>query len=264
MADIVGSGVPFWTDDTAEWDTLILGGTVWPGIWEISGEGVQRKIDLKKSKGSDKATLKDEGYKNAKLTATGTIWTAEQLSELQAILPEVHPRKSGGDRTAMQLIHPAANLIGIDSVYLTGIKVPRLDGPKGGPLTVELSLIEWVPTPKPVKNASGGGGGQATCMQLGEYRQAAEWLQSALLNFGEVSAAAAASPDDQGLAAVAAAAEAQVAAARATLNAIRCPTPANQPQSDDADESLVDEALDGIADLGETVLDAIDGLTDWS
>jgi hypothetical protein len=153
------SGLAYWADGLSDWDELILGGVKWPGIWSVTGAGVSRKIDLKKSKGADQATLKDEGYKNAKLTATGVLHSAEQWQQLQQVLPDVHPRRQGGDRQPLQLIHPAANLLGIDSVYLTGIKVPTIDAPKGGPLTIVLDFIEWTPKPKPVKNASGQSGG---------------------------------------------------------------------------------------------------------
>lgn len=156
MADVVGTGLAYWLEDSGEWDQLILGGTNWPGIWEIQGEGVERDIDLKKSKGSDQATLKDEGYRNGKFDAVGIIYNDEQWRQLQSLLPEVHPRRKGGDRKALQIIHPQVNVLGIDSAYLTKIRIPELDRTRGGPLVVTLSFIEWVPKPKKVDNASGG------------------------------------------------------------------------------------------------------------
>ena len=178
MTVVVGNGLPFWTGND-DWQEMVLGGIRWPGIWTISGSGAVRNLDMKKAKGSDIATLKDEGYKNAALTATGTIWTAAQWKELQALLPEVHPRRYGGDRTPLQLVHPAANFIGVDSVYLRGISIPELDAAKGGPIIVELDFLEWTPAPKPVTKGTGTGtgkgGGKSKAEEAADRAQS-DWM----------------------------------------------------------------------------------------
>ena len=70
----VATGLSFWHDgDGDSWDKLHMAGEVWPGIWTIDGAGVSRKIDVKRVKGSDQATIKDEGYNPAKITLNGTI-----------------------------------------------------------------------------------------------------------------------------------------------------------------------------------------------
>jgi len=261
----LGTGLAFWTDADGDWDTLVLGGTVWPGIWEISGDGVKRDIDLKKEKGSDKATLKDEGYKNAKIEAVGTIWTLAQWRELQQILPEVHPRRDGGDRQALQIIHPGANLLGIDSVYLTGIKVPSLDKAKGGPLQVTLSLIEWTPTPKPVKEASGTGGGAGGAnTYCTEYQQTLQWLNSTQASYSEIAASAEANPDDEGLAAAQQAMLAQVVAAQNALLLVQCPPRQGKSTSELSEEDLSGEADAGLGDGGETPANTANDLSGFA
>lgn len=255
MADVVGTGLPFWTDDDGDWDTLILGGTVWPGIWELSGDGVSRDIDVKKSKGSDTATLKDEGYQNAKFTATGTIWTAEQFSELQAILPEIHPRRKGGDRQALQIVHPAANLLGIDSVYLKGIKMPALDGPKGGPMTIVLDLIEWVPKPVVPKNTSGGCGKA--------YYDAQKGLAAAVALLASAKAMYDSDPTNAGYATAYTLAVQGKAFAAAEAATTPCSNSGNKAVADLNDEDLSGSADAGLGDDGEDPTGAADGLGDW-
>ncbi len=156
----IATGLQFWTEPDNDWDKLVLGGTVWPGvIADISGDAVARKLDIKKSKGSDKATIKDEGNTNAKFKVTLTIWTEAQWRELQALIPDVHPRRKGGDRRPLQIINPQINLLGINEAYLISIPIPKLDRFKGGPLSFTMGFLEWVPNPKPVRNASGTGKG---------------------------------------------------------------------------------------------------------
>lgn len=144
--------------DTYEWDYLYLAGERWPGICEVSGSGVSRRVDAKATKGSDGAVLKDEGMNLAKLTIKLTLWNEEQWTMLQELLPSVHPRRAGGARTPTSIITPYTRLLGIDNIYITAIPVPALDKSKQI-LTVTMQAIEWVPTPKPVKHGVGGTGG---------------------------------------------------------------------------------------------------------
>jgi len=140
---------------------------MWPGIVTVTGQGPKRKLDLKKPKGSDKARLTDEGYQNAKLKAELSLWEQAHWDSLQELLPIIHPRRKGGDRQPLQIIHPAANLYGIDNVYVTSLPIISLDR-RTQIGTFAIELIEWVPAPKPVKRASGrkGGGGCADLSAL--------------------------------------------------------------------------------------------------
>jgi len=155
----VATGLQFWTEPDNDWDKLVLGGVVWPGvISDISGDAVARNLDIKKSKGSDNATITDEGNTNAKFSVTLTIWTDAQWRELQERIPEVHPRRKGGERKPLQIINPQLNLLGINEAYLISIPIPKLDRFKGGPLDFTMGFLEWVPNPKPVKVNTGGSG----------------------------------------------------------------------------------------------------------
>jgi hypothetical protein len=160
VAEPVPTGLTYWDDrdDPLAWDTLLLDGEVWPGIAEISGAGVSRKIDVKKAKGQDGATIKDEGYQLAKLTITITIYSEYQWGELQRLLPTVHPRRKGGSRTPMAITNPQANLLGVTQIYIDKISYPTKPKAKDGLCSIVMSAIEWAPAPKPVKKAAGGTG----------------------------------------------------------------------------------------------------------
>lgn len=168
----------YWEDPNTDWEKLVLGGVLWPGIVVDIDANVERKLDVKKSKGQDKATIKDEGYRPAPIKVVLMIFTREQWVELQAILPQFHPRQQGGTRTPLQIAHPAVNLLNIDSVYIRKISSPKVDGPKGGPALITIELLEFVEAPKAVKGGAGTGGpkGTGTSTQAQDNDAAADAL----------------------------------------------------------------------------------------
>jgi len=157
----VATGLTWWHDaDGFTWDRLHLAGETWPGLWVVTGQGVSRKLDVKRVKGSDQATIADEGYNPSKMTLNGTIWTREQWRDLQKLLPLIHPKRKGGSRTPLQIIHPQANFLGVDNVYVESIGNPDLDR-STGIMTISIGVLEWVPVPKPVKKSTGKGAGKS-------------------------------------------------------------------------------------------------------
>ena len=163
---------------TYEWDYLYLAGELWPGIWEVSGAGVSRRVDAKATKDSDGAVLKDQGMNLAKLTLKGTLWEPDQWVNLQKLLPTVHPRRPGGARTPTSIITPYTKLLGIENIYITAIPIPQLDKGKQI-LTVTMQAIEWVPAPKPVKKGAGSGT-TGTTAKLEEFADLAGDVAEAL------------------------------------------------------------------------------------
>jgi len=139
--------LPWISDDTLLWDTLIIGGEVWPGVPTVTVEAT-RAVDLQKKKGDDGANLVDQGYEPAKVTLTLRLWMQDQWDELQRLLPTVHPRRKGGIRTPVDIVHPATQLVGVRQIYITKIGSPTADK---GVLTIVLDAVEWFPQPKPAK-----------------------------------------------------------------------------------------------------------------
>ena len=180
--DSAVSGLPYWDqrDWQDAWDILVLGEDEWPGVWEISGAGVSRKIDIKKQAGTDGSTMTDEGYQPAQLTITGTIWTKDQWSELQRLIPKIHPRKPGGSRTPMEIYHPQSSLLGITQIYINKIGIPKKPSSGNGLLELSMSAVEWVPSPKPVKTGAGTGAAPTAAEAADEKAATIEDLKNKL------------------------------------------------------------------------------------
>ncbi len=131
---------------------MALGGKIYPGIASVSCPA-KRNVDVKKDGKSDGATLQDKGYDPSPVTITLRIVSEEQWDEFQTLLPDVHPRKAGGVRNVLEIVHPKANLLGIFLVYISEIEIGDPTADAG--LTITLKAIE-TKKPVPVKNAGTG------------------------------------------------------------------------------------------------------------
>lgn len=144
--------LPWLADSTLLWDTLILGGDVWPGLPTVDVQ-VSRSIDAQKKKGDDGANLVDQGYEPAKVKITLRLWLADQWSDLQRLLATIHPRRKGGVRTPLEIVHPATQLVGVRTIYVTAIGNPTPGtGADTGSMTISLDALEWFPEPKVAKS----------------------------------------------------------------------------------------------------------------
>jgi hypothetical protein len=143
--------LPWVGDSDLLWDTLILGGEVWPGLPTVESTS-SRSVDAQKKKGDDGASLVDQGYEPAKVKITIRVWLREQWEELQRLLATIHPRKKGGIRTPVDIMHPETQLKGVRQIYFTtiGTATPGR-GAEHGSMTITLDAIEWFPAPKPAK-----------------------------------------------------------------------------------------------------------------
>ena len=166
--------------ENQEWDTLILGGEVFPGVATISGSGLKRKIDIKKPKGSDGASLKDEGYEPAKLAVELLIHRIADWDLLQALLPIINPRKKGGVRSPLSITHPVTRSLGINSIYVDSIPVFEHDK-RNQWIKFRFTAIEWFPGPKPVKKGAGSKGSNKADEQKTD--EAAEAIEDAVAGF---------------------------------------------------------------------------------
>lgn len=145
-----------WADGS--WDTLVLDGTVMPGVWRIKG-AVSRDVQAVKAKGADAPALKDNGQNAGTLTIEGDVWTERggrdisRLVALEAFLARIQPRKPGGLKTPTSILHPIASLVGISQVYIPGYEVAL----SGGKLTVTFTNVtEWYPEEDTGKKAQQG------------------------------------------------------------------------------------------------------------
>ena len=151
---------PYWIDrgqeaDGTAWNSVILGSSFLPGIAVVTCS-VARDVDAKKTKGQDGATLEDNGVEPAEIGIELTLPRRDDWELWQQVLPDIHPRRPGGPRTPLEIVHPAPNMLGIRNIYVKEI-IPEPPTAKGG-MKVTLRCVEWFPAPKPVKAAAGKAG----------------------------------------------------------------------------------------------------------
>ncbi len=144
--------IAWWLDGTLVWDLLWLGGDLMPGLATVDAE-VARKIDIQPVKGSDGATIADEGYIPSPINIALKLWLKAHWLEWQRVLPAIHPRQIGGLRRPLEIWHPAAEVLGIETIYVTKIGSPRGEGGKD-PRIIPIEAIQWFPAPKPAKTSS--------------------------------------------------------------------------------------------------------------
>jgi hypothetical protein len=135
--------------DEAAWDFCWLGDALLPGIASLEVTKT-RSVDVKKSRGTDGATLSDDGYEPARVTVRLRMWTAEQWAAYQDLLPQIDPQRPGGLREPVAIVHPEVNVRGIDTVYVTSISGSSPE--RGGAKVETIECIQWFPQPKPAKS----------------------------------------------------------------------------------------------------------------
>jgi hypothetical protein len=158
--------IDFWKDlekgesPIRQWDKLVLGGVVLPGVWTVDAR-IALDIDIAKQKGS-LPTLTDNGYRPAQIKAVGKVWTKDQWDELQELLPEILPSKRSTVRDSFDISHPATSLIGVKSVIITEAVPKHPDNEQT--FALELTMMEWFPETaiekkkvKPPSRRSAGG-----------------------------------------------------------------------------------------------------------
>ncbi|MEW5858395.1 MAG: hypothetical protein AB1861_13590 [Cyanobacteriota bacterium] len=148
----ISAQVPWWysTEEPLSWDMCQLGGEWIPGKVSVSGSGIKRNVDVKKSKGKEGATITDQGADLARFTLTVQVWGEQDWQDYQNLLATINPRAKGSKISPVEVVHPAINLLGVKRIYIDSIGVSMIEK---GILTQELSAIEWVDKPPSAKTS---------------------------------------------------------------------------------------------------------------
>lgn len=155
------------------WDRVKLNGNYLPGLWEATATPAIQ-LDVQKPNGFDGAALVSRGYVPAGITLTGRIWTAEQWTEFQRILPTFwatpnhyavndakrQPGQVVGKQRSVQVEHPGLAAFHIDTLVIKQITPPESTGDRGV-RQIKIIAVEYVPEPQrqpsAVKKAEGAG-----------------------------------------------------------------------------------------------------------
>jgi hypothetical protein len=151
---------------SSPWDRVALNGTFLPGLWEASATP-SIQLDVQKPTGFDGAALVSRGYVPAGITLTGQIWTPEQWSEWQRILPTFwavphhyatsDAKKSGGQiqgsQKSVKVQHPGLASLNIHELVIRQMTPPEPSG-KAGIRQIKIMAVEYVPEPQQKKTAT--------------------------------------------------------------------------------------------------------------
>lgn len=129
------------------WDVVILGTERLPGI--SKGRGFPTLgIDKKKSKGRDGLAFSVNGYLPGPVEIESVIWTPEQWSKWQEIIPGIWRRPTTGSvkgsALAITVSHPAFQFVGINKLVIIGIAPPE-KGAFSQSMVIKLKALEFVP-----------------------------------------------------------------------------------------------------------------------
>ena len=138
-------------EDSQAWAFVWLGGEMLPAVANITGT-TSWDIDVKKTKGSDGATIEDNGIQPAKLSL-GLTFVPQFWARIQEILETVAPSQLGGKRKPVEIQNARTDARGIHSVYITDIGLPVVDA--NGMMSMDVGLLQWVPEPKKSKSGKG-------------------------------------------------------------------------------------------------------------
>lgn len=149
---VVDSGVPFWKDVPRIYDRVVMAGFEFPGVCTVDAE-LRRKLDKKAPKGTDGATITDDGEDQAPVEIEVRLYTREDWQRFELIVPFISP-KTPGKRVAVAIDYPTLALFGINTVYVESVSVPKFSDDKRQFMVVKIGATEWRPPPKPAKSKS--------------------------------------------------------------------------------------------------------------
>lgn len=144
------------------WDLVTIGDPL-PGVCEVKGIA-QLELDKKKQKGTNGLTLTVTGYQPSPFEVSVVTWTEEQKEFLEAWIEKwwLTPRrerpqfvatkkkdgttvrtKNRAPMVAVDIDHPALQMLGIISCTIQGISIPEA-GPFEGSKIIKIKVVEHV------------------------------------------------------------------------------------------------------------------------
>lgn len=115
----------------AAWDAITLGGVLFTGLVEVSGEGFKKKLDKRRAAGADGARIVDKGFDLVDVDITFTAWEPEHLDALDRLISVVAPR--GGAltrRRALDVAYPSLAALQITQLYAVSGDLPQAEDGK--------------------------------------------------------------------------------------------------------------------------------------
>lgn len=139
--------VPSWST-TDQWDTLMLGGQLIPGVARLDinmGSG----LDVQKPTRGKNASIADDGTPPAELTITVTLADADEATRFSSAILLLRPTAKSASLDPLEIVHPLAQMWDISAVSIGSISSPSPTS--GGSLVVTIRAVQWAPAPTPAR-----------------------------------------------------------------------------------------------------------------
>jgi len=132
-----------WNDDPLSWDTLKVAGQAFPGLAKVKATR-KYKLDQKNTGGADGATLTGLGHMPAEVKVSVRIWEDAHWDALADAIALLIPKPHKGRPAPVDVYHPALKVLGIKSLYFTGVSAPEEAG-MPQLYQLELEAVEFLP-----------------------------------------------------------------------------------------------------------------------
>ena len=151
------------TEDVSPWDIFWLANQRVPGLVSWPSGSLKYKIDVKRAKGQNGASMTQQGKDPTPFSIKAQIWLPEHWEQLQTLLAIIAPKDNKPLGDPVPAIHPALQAYGIYKVLVEEIQLPTYKGKGAGEFSIKM--IQWSPSPKKVgsktpkkakKDAAGG------------------------------------------------------------------------------------------------------------
>lgn len=138
--------VPWWNEDPASWEGVVLNGTRLPGLSWITGSmGI--RVSRKKVGGVHGHTVIQFGYEPGKLSVKLVLWTKQHLIDWVKQLETLRPKPGRGQPSVVSISHPSTQMMGVSWVEVINIGLLEQDEPSMDSFNCKLELRESISPP---------------------------------------------------------------------------------------------------------------------
>lgn len=140
--------IPWPDDQPAAWDTLLLQGTIFPGLAKVTCKG-GHKIDVKDGPGADGESTTLQGEKAKTGTILIRVWDRQHWSDLEDLITNVlEPAK--GKKEPLFIAHAVTAARSVANIIIDDVDGPNFDDERRW-MEVKCGWKQFKPPPpKPV------------------------------------------------------------------------------------------------------------------
>jgi len=162
----------------SSWDICQLGLVYLPGVITIEDFEYGQDIDIQKQRKKEKCRIRDNGLAPCAFNIKCEL-KASQWPDWLKVLPSIQPRREGGIRSPLRIVHPLPNAHNVQNIYVHKIKIDPPSARKG--MVITIKVAEWFEEAKDT-NASivppTAGNGNYTFNYFGDPRKLAKDLRN--------------------------------------------------------------------------------------